>query len=46
MREIGIGTYAGSIRVDSKRLLDAVKTEKLRGIFQSVDRHELLMESR
>ena len=33
--EIGLATHAGSIRVDNKRLLGAVKTEELRGLFQS-----------
>ena len=38
MGEIGLGTHAGSIRVDSKRLLDSLKTEELRGLLQSVRR--------
>ena len=38
MGEIGLETYSGAIRVDSKRLLDALKTEELRGIFQSLCR--------
>ena len=38
MGERGLGTHAGSISVDSKRLLDALKTEELRGLVQSVRR--------